>query len=159
PRGGRSHLDEVLGNAGPLSVSFAGDGEPLQEGHVYLAPPERHLLAEGQNVALGKGPEENWARPAIDPMMRSVAVCCGARSIGVILTGTLGDGASGLWAIRQCGGIAVVQDPNDAAFPEMPSRALNLSAPHHVASLSKIPSLLEKLVHQSSRDPMPCPER
>src|SRR5262245_20078880 len=127
-----SGLDEILGSAGALPVSFAEDSEPLEEAHIYLAPPKRHLLAEGQNLALGTGPRENWARPAIDPMMRSVAVCCGTRAIGVILTGALGDGASGLQAIRQCGGIAVVQDPSDAAFSEMPSSALNLTAPQHV---------------------------
>lgn len=154
-----SALDEVLGNAGRIPVSFAEDGEELEDAHIYLAPPNRHLLVEDQNLVLGKGPPENWARPAIDPMMRSVAVCCGSRSIGVILTGALGDGASGLQAIRQCGGIAVVQDPRDAFFSEMPFRALNLAAPHYVARLSKLPALLKSLVHQPSGDPMPCPTR
>jgi two-component system chemotaxis response regulator CheB len=152
-------LDEILGSAGALPVSFAEDSEPLEEAHIYLAPPKRHLLAEGQNLALGTGPRENWARPAIDPMMRSVAVCCGTRAIGVILTGALGDGASGLQAIRRCGGIAVVQDPSDAAFSEMPSSALNLAAPQHVVTLSEMSFLLESLVHQPTGVPMPCPER
>lgn len=155
----RSGLDQILARAGRLPVSFASEGEPLKPGRIYLAPPERHLLAEGEHLTLGTGPLENWARPAIDPMLRSVAVCCGPHAIGVVLTGTMDDGASGLHAISECGGIAVVQDPNDAAFPEMPLRALNQANPQYVVSLSEMPSLLESLVHQPSGDPMPIPER
>lgn len=155
----RSGLDQILARAGRLPVSFASEGEPLKPGRIYLAPPERHLLAEGEHLTLGTGPRENWARPAIDPMLRSVAVCCGPHAIGVVLTGTMDDGASGLHAISKCGGIAVVQDPDDAAFPEMPLRALNQANPQHVVSLSEMPTLLESLVHQPPGDPMPIPER
>jgi two-component system chemotaxis response regulator CheB len=104
------------------------------------------------------GPRENNARPAIDPMLRSAAVCCGPRTIGVVLTGTLGDGASGLRAVTQCGGISVVQDPEDAAFSEMPLMALNRSMPHHVSHLAEMPGLLDKLVHQPAGDVMPVAE-
>jgi two-component system, chemotaxis family, protein-glutamate methylesterase/glutaminase len=155
----RSGLDEVLTRAGPLPASFGSDGDPLKPGRIYLAPPDRHLIAEGDQLALGTGPPENWARPAIDPMLRSVAVCCGPRAIGLVLTGTLCDGASGLHSISHCGGIAVVQDPTEAAFAEMPLRALNQGDPHYVVSLSEIPSLLANLVHQPAGDPMPIPER
>jgi two-component system chemotaxis response regulator CheB len=90
---------------------------------------------------LGEGPRENNARPAIDPMLRSAAICCGARSIGVVLTGTLGDGASGLWALRRCGGLTVVQDPQDAEFAEMPLSALNRVSPDHVIGSAEMPAL------------------
>ena len=81
-------------------------------------------------------------------MLRSGAVCCGARTVGVVLTGTLGDGASGLWALKRAGGISVVQDPADAAFSEMPLTALNRAQPDHVVRLADMPVLLNNLVHQ-----------
>ena len=92
----RSSLDEILTRAGPLPAAFANEGEVKKKGRIYIAPPGRHLIVDGEQLWLGTGPRENNARPAIDPMLRSVAVCCGNRGIGLILTGTLGDGASGL---------------------------------------------------------------
>jgi two-component system, chemotaxis family, protein-glutamate methylesterase/glutaminase len=116
----RSTLDAILTQAGPLQATFAVDGEKLERGHIYIAPPQRHLLVESEELRLGLGPRENNARSALDPLFRSAALCCGARAIGAVLTGTLGDGAAGLLALKQSGGITVVQDPSDAAFPEMP---------------------------------------
>lgn len=149
----RSSLDELLTRAGPLPARFAQDGEPLRKGLVYIAPPDRHLLTDGDRIALGVGPRENNSRPAIDPMLRSAAVCCGHRTVGVVLTGTLGDGASGLWSVRQCGGITVVQDPRGAAFPEMPQNALELVGPDHVVDLQQMPALLSSLVHRPAGEP------
>jgi two-component system, chemotaxis family, protein-glutamate methylesterase/glutaminase len=154
PSNRRSSFDEVLGRAGPLPASFAVDGERLKKGRIYIAPPDRHLIVDGDRLSLGSGPRENNARPAIDPMMRSTAVCCGFRSIGVVLTGTLGDGASGLWALKQCGGITVVQDPKDAAFAEMPMTALNRANPDHVVRLADVPALLHGLAHQPAAEPV-----
>src|SRR5262249_27600238 len=154
----RSSLDGILSRAGPLPATFAAGDERLKKAHILLAPAGRHLLVDDDRVFLGFGPRENNARPAIDPMLRSAAVCCGPRAIGVVLTGTLGDGASGLRAISQCGGIAVVQDPQDAAFSEMPRMALNRSMPHHVVHLAELPQLLEALVLQPAGEVMPVPE-
>jgi two-component system chemotaxis response regulator CheB len=106
------------------------------------------LVVDGDHISLGEGPRENNARPAIDPMLRSAAVCCGSRTAGVVLTGTLGDGASGLWTIRQSGGITVVQDPKDAAYSEMPLTALNRAKPDHIAQLKDMPALLTSLAHE-----------
>jgi two-component system, chemotaxis family, protein-glutamate methylesterase/glutaminase len=144
----RSSLDELLSRAGPLPASFASDGLPLRKGRIYIAPPDRHLLVEQDQIRLGTGPRENNARPAIDPMLRSMALCCCGRSIGVVLTGTLGDGASGLWAVGQCGGSTVVQNPRGAAFPEMPQNALNRLRPDHVVPLDQMPALLESLAEE-----------
>src|SRR5262245_42038094 len=155
---GRSILDEVLSRAGSLPVAFARRRESLKKGQIYIAPVDRHLILEGDTILLGHGPRENNARPAIDPMMRSVAACCGPRMIGVVLTGTLSDGASGLWATDQCGGITVVQDPSDAAFPDMPMNALNRVRPDHVVRLEAMPKLLTSLVSQPAGIPMPIPE-
>jgi two-component system chemotaxis response regulator CheB len=155
----RSALDEILSRAGPFKASFAAAGDVVRKGRIYIAPPGRHLLVEGERLALGRGPRENNARPAIDPMLRSAALCCGSRTIGVILTGALGDGASGLRAVSQAGGITVVQDPRDAAFPEMPRTALERLAPDHVAHLADLPRLLQELVRQPAGEPAPVPDR
>jgi two-component system, chemotaxis family, protein-glutamate methylesterase/glutaminase len=80
---------------------------------------------------------------------------CGSRTVGVVLTGTLGDGASGLWTVRQGGGITVVQDPKDAAFAEMPLAALNRAKPDHVAGLKDMPALLSSLAHQPAGETKP----
>ena len=152
-----SGLDEVLSLAGDLKAGFARDGEVLQNGRIYVAPPNRHLLLCGGRVVLGAGARENNVRPAIDSMLRSAAVCCGFRAIGVVLTGTLGDGAAGLWTLRQAGGITVVQDPRDAAFSEMPLTALNRAEPEHVVGLADMPALLDNLVLQPAGQPRPIP--
>jgi two-component system chemotaxis response regulator CheB len=145
----RSELDALLTRAGKLPAGFAADGEELVKGRIFLAPPGKHLLlVKGDTLKLGIGPRENNTRPAIDPMLRSVALCCGPRAVGVVLTGTLGDGASGLWAISQCGGISIVQDPRDAAFPEMPENALRLTEADHVVGLDGMAELLTELVNE-----------
>ncbi|MES5488298.1 chemotaxis protein CheB [Bradyrhizobium sp. INPA03-11B] len=151
----RSTLDAILTQAGPLPASFAADGERLERSRIYIAPPERHLLVESDQLRLGSGPRENNARPAIDPLFRSAALCCAPRSVGAVLTGTLGDGAAGLSALKQFGGLTVVQDPGDAAFPEMPTTALMRSQPNHVVSLASMPALFEKLVRQPAGQPVP----
>lgn len=154
----RSTLDDILNAAGALRARFAEDGERPRNGHIHIAPPDCHLLLDEDKIHLGHGPRENNTRPAIDPMLRSVALCCGPRAIGVVLTGTLGDGASGLRAIHQCGGLSVVQDPNDAAFPEMPLNALDRVTPDHVVALATMPSLLDELARQKAGEPVTVPE-
>jgi two-component system, chemotaxis family, protein-glutamate methylesterase/glutaminase len=150
-------LDEVFSLAGHLRAGFARDGEVLQQARIYVAPPNRHLLLCGDRVALGADARENNVRPAIDSMLRSAAVCGGFRAIGVVLTGALGHGESGLWTLRQPGGITVVQDPKDAAFAEMPLTALNRAKPDHVVGLADMPALLDNLVLQPAGQPRPIP--
>jgi two-component system, chemotaxis family, protein-glutamate methylesterase/glutaminase len=154
----KSILDELVSRAGPLPAKFASDGEPLRKGEIFIAPPNRHLLVEQDRLLLGTGAREHNARPAIDPMLRSTAVCCGPRAVGVVLTGTLGDGASGLWAISRCGGVSVVQHPGDAAFPEMPENALRIIDPDHVVRLRDMADLINSLVHQPVGDKVKVPE-
>ena len=151
----RSALDAILTQAGPLPASFAVDGEKLERSHIYIAPAERHLIVESEHLRLGSGPRENNARPALDPLFRSAALCCGTRTVGAVLTGTLGDGAAGLSALKQSGGITVVQDPSDAAFAEMPTTALIRSQPDHVVSLAGMPALFEKLARQPAGQAVP----
>jgi two-component system, chemotaxis family, protein-glutamate methylesterase/glutaminase len=157
PSHARSAFDDVLSASGPLPAQFAREGEAVKTGRIYIAPPDRHLLLDGERLSLGEGPRENNARPAIDPMLRSTALCCSGRAVGIVLTGTLGDGASGLWALRQAGGTTVVQDPKDAAFAEMPMTALNRVKPDHIVTLREMPALLERLVHEPGGEPRPLP--
>jgi two-component system chemotaxis response regulator CheB len=125
--GQSSHLAAILDRAGPLPAAPAESGAPVEHGRVYVGVPDRHLLLHDGHVLLCRGPRENMARPAIDPLFRSAAASYGGRVIGVILSGDLNDGTAGLHAIKRCGGTAVVQDPNEAEVPSMP-----LSASQHV---------------------------
>jgi two-component system chemotaxis response regulator CheB len=120
--------------------------EHFRVGRVYVAPAGAHLLLERDVICLRKGAHENRYRPAIDPLFRSAAVSHGASVIGVVLTGMLDDGTSGLVAIERCGGLAVVQDPADAAFPAMPQSALDHVKVTHKAPLAEMGALLERLV-------------
>ncbi|MEM5326302.1 chemotaxis protein CheB [Paraburkholderia sp. JHI2823] len=135
-----SVLPSLLGMAGPLAVAHARDGEKYQRGRIYVAPPDFHLLVDGERLRLSHGSKENLARPAIDPLLRSVAATLGTRAIGVILTGMLEDGAAGLAQIRAHGGTAIVQDPYDAFAGDMPRHA----APYadYVLPLAKLPAAL-----------------
>jgi two-component system chemotaxis response regulator CheB len=155
----RSVLDQILTRVGPLPARFAADGEAMRKGRIYIAPPGYHLIVDGETLALGSGPRENNARPAIDVMMRSAAVCCGYRAVGVLLTGTLGDGAAGLAALGRGNAITVVQDPADAAFPEMPQTALNRASPDHLVRLADMPRLLASLVREPAAEKATPPDK
>jgi two-component system chemotaxis response regulator CheB len=135
-------LAQILDNAGPLPAVMAEEGQYLERGRIYVAPPDRHLLVEHDHLHVRRGPRENHSRPAIDPLFRSAAATCLTRTIGVLLSGMLNDGTSGLLAIKHCGGLAVVQDPKDAAYPEMPRNALAYVAVDHVLPLAGIAPLL-----------------
>ncbi|CAN5919954.1 chemotaxis protein CheB [soil metagenome] len=120
----RPHLVDILRRSARVKVDWAEQGAPLEHGHVYVAPPDTHLMFSDDHLRLSHGPRENFARPSIDKLFRSAAAVHGGRVIGVVLTGMLDDGVAGLKAIHEAGGAVVVQDPQDAAYPEMPSRAL-----------------------------------
>ena len=144
-------LPEILSRAGKLEVKHPADGESIQPGKIYVAPPDRHLLLEAGRIRLTKGPKENRFRPAVDPLFRSAAYAYGARVVGVVLTGALDDGTAGLWAIKDRGGIAVVQDPAEAEQSSMPSSALNNVQVDYCLPISEIPPLLVTLTQQSRR--------
>ena len=146
--GARSLLPEILSRAGPLLAAHARDGEPTYPGHIYVAPPDRHLLLEPGRVRLRGGPRENHARPAIDPLFRSAARAYGRRVIGVVLTGALYDGVAGLMAVRAAGGVAVVQDPGDALVAALPMNARDIAGADHVVPAAGLARLLVDLVHQ-----------
>jgi two-component system, chemotaxis family, protein-glutamate methylesterase/glutaminase len=142
-----SLLPQLLSDSGPLPVSTPIDVEPLKPGHIYVAPPDHHLLLEQEHVRLTRGPKENRFRPSIDALFRSAAYAHGPRVVGIILTGLLDDGTAGLWAVKDRCGTAIVQDPLDAVAPSMPQSALQNVKVDHRLPLSDIAPLLKKLAH------------
>ncbi|HEY4131259.1 MAG TPA: chemotaxis protein CheB [Gemmatimonadaceae bacterium] len=151
PEHGTSVLPRILSRAGPMTAIHAVDCESIVRGRIYVAPPDHHLLLDGKVVRVIRGPRENGNRPAIDPLFRSAAIAYGPRVIGVVLTGNLDDGTSGLAAIKRRGGFAVVQDPEDALFPSMPRSALENVRVDRVVPIRQ----LAKILIESIKDAAP----
>jgi len=141
-----SSLPAILSRAGHLPAAHPEDGDPVRPGHIYVAPPDWHMMVEEGRVRLTQGPRENGHRPAADPLFRSAALAYGRGAIGVVLTGNLDDGTAGLSSIVRRGGVAVVQDPADALHPGMPSSALAYVRVDHSVPLAGLPALLVRLV-------------
>lgn len=152
-----SYLPNALDRCGPLRVVNAEDGMPVERGSIYLAPPSHHLLLLEDTIRLGRGPHENMCRPAVDPLFRSAAVSYGPRVIGLVLTGMLNDGAAGLAAVRQCGGVTVVQNPGDAEAASMPLGALRATDVDYRAPAAELGRSLDRLARQEAGPPMPIP--
>lgn len=157
PARGVGILSTVAAAAGPLRVLQAEDGMKIERGHVYIGAPDHHMLVEDDHLLLGRGPRENMVRPAIDPLFRSAAISFGPRVIGVVLSGLLSDGAAGLSAIKRCGGMALVQDPNDAAADEMPRRALEAATVDLCVSGARLGDVLSDLVQEAAGTALPVP--
>jgi two-component system, chemotaxis family, protein-glutamate methylesterase/glutaminase len=145
---GKSMLPAILQRAGALPCSGARHGEAVERGHIYVAPPDYHLLAADGNVQLSHGPRENGHRPALDPLFRSVARSWGERAIGVVLSGTLDDGAAGLRMLHDRGGTTIVQDPEDALYSGMPQSAIDTGAATHVVTIAEMADLVCTLIDE-----------
>ena len=152
-------LPDILSRAGPLPVSAAVDGAPIERAHVYVAVPDRHLLIVDGTIRLGNGPRENMTRPAIDPLFRSAALSYGSRTVGVVLTGMLNDGASGMAAIKACGGTAVVQHPLDAQAGEMPRAVLEILDADKIAPARELGNVIRELIESDAGKPISCPDK
>ena len=153
-----SLLEEHLGSNSHLPVNQASDQEPIRRGHIYVARPDYHLTIEAGRMRVLRGPRENRHRPAIDALLRTAARVYGPRVIGVILSGSLDDGSMGLYAVKQRGGISIVQDPAEAAWSEMPRRALGYATPHYVLKTRDIAPTLMNLV-QVDQDEIVMPKK
>lgn len=145
PAGGTSALPAILARSGPLPTLTAADGVELRNAHIYVARPDHHVLVEDGVLRLSKGPTENGHRPAVNTLFRSAAFARGPAVIGVILSGALDDGTAGMAAIKNRGGLAVVQDPEDAIYPGMPESVLQHIAVDHVLPVVRIGPLLARL--------------
>jgi two-component system chemotaxis response regulator CheB len=141
-------LPRILERHCRLPVVAAQDKVTFRPGCIYVAPPDRHLLLEHGRMRVLRGPKENRHRPAIDPLFRSAAWSLGPRVVGLVLTGMLADGTSGLWSIKTCGGVTVVQDPQDAQFPDMPASAIKHFDIDYCLPLSELPRLLNLLARK-----------
>ena len=147
---------EILERAGPLHATQPYDRQRIEGGHIYVAPPDHHLLIEPGRLRVTKGPREHGFRPAVDPLFRSAAQVFGPGAIGVVLSGNLDDGTAGLWTIKKLGGTAIVQESSEALFPSMPLHAQRHVAVDYSVPVSRIPSLLVDLLSvQSMADPAP----
>ncbi|HEX8329742.1 MAG TPA: chemotaxis protein CheB [Hymenobacter sp.] len=148
PADSPSLLPRLLSAVSALPARHPENGEVVAPGTIYVAPPDHHLLLEDDRVLVTRGPKENRFRPSVDALFRSAAYTYGPRVIGVVLTGYLDDGTSGLWSVQRMGGVAVVQEPGDAEQPSMPTNALEFVAADHVVPLAQLGTLLVRLTQE-----------
>jgi two-component system chemotaxis response regulator CheB len=145
PADAPSALPEILQRSGPLPALHAEHGALIEHGRIYVAPPDNHLLVRRGHVQVVRGPRENRHRPAVDPLFRSAALAYGPRVVGVVISGALDDGTAGLLAIKQRGGITVVQNPDTALHSGMPESALAHVPIDHCLAPEAIGPLLRTL--------------
>ena len=139
-------LVRALNKSGSLVCEHARDGQAFTSGHIYMAPSDQHIMIVKGKILVTKGARENRSRPAIDTLFRSSAVAYGNRVIGIVLTGYLDDGTSGMMAIKRCGGVCIAQDPSDAAYPGMPQSVIANVGVDHCLPIAKMGALLSRLV-------------
>ncbi|MBE9216244.1 chemotaxis protein CheB [Plectonema cf. radiosum LEGE 06105] len=148
PSHATSVLPSILNRAGKIPASHPQNNQKILTGHIYIAPPDYHLLIKSGYIKLIRGPRENNHRPAIDPLFRTAARAYGSRVVGIVLTGVLDDGTAGLQAVKMRGGTAIVQDPQDATYQGMPRSAIeNVNNIDYILPLSEIPQVLVELVN------------
>ncbi len=148
-----SMLPAILNRAGVLPAAHAIDSEPIRTGRIYIAPPGMQMYVHRSSVAVERGPRENMHRPAIDPLFRTAAHHHGSRVIGIVASGALDDGTAGLYAVKEAGGIAVVQDPADAACSSMPTHAMARVAVDYCVKANALAELIVRLVNQPPATP------
>lgn len=142
-------LPHILNKKSQLKAANAVNGEPIENGRIYVAPPDHHMLIEDGFVRVTRGPKENRFRPAVDPLFRSAAYSHGSGVIGLILSGALDDGSAGLWTVKECGGMAIVQDPANAEVPSMPENALAAVKADYIVPVGEMAGLLVRLCSES----------
>jgi two-component system chemotaxis response regulator CheB len=145
-----SSLASLFVRRSSLDVIEPTGGEPFRPGRIYLAPPDRHMLIAGDVVRVNREPRQHHTRPAIDPLFISAAESCGTRVIGVLITGNLSDGVSGLIRIKQQGGVTLVQDPRQALYPSMPRNALIYDHVDLILGMQSLAPTLAALVRGAS---------
>lgn len=153
-----SILPQILSSRGPLPAVHAQHEDRIVAGRIYIAPPDHHLIIKDGHLALSKGPKKHFTRPAIDPLFLSAALAYGPHAIGVILSGTQEDGTAGLQAIKECGGMAVVQHPDNAREAEMPRSALKHVRVDYCGPVDSMADVLVKMTQGPVMDaPSPRP--
>ncbi len=140
-------LPQILTRAGHLPASHPKNGELIEPGRIYVAPPDRHMLIRKGYVTLSHGPRENLARPAIDPLFRSAALAYGPAVAAAVLTGQLDDGTAGLLAVKDRGGTTIAQDPKEATARSMPESAIRYAKVDYCLTLREMGALFVDLAH------------
>lgn len=143
-----SVLPQILSRAGSLKAVHPRDGDQMKKNTIYIAPPDHHLLLEKDRISIKKGPKENRFRPSIDALFRSAAYTYGSRVIGIVLSGLLDDGTSGLWSVKRHNGLCIVQDPDDAEFPSMPLNVMEYVDVDHSVPICEMGSLVNRLTRE-----------
>lgn len=156
PASSISLLPGLLSRSGRLPAMAAVDGARIEPGHIYTAPPDRHLRIARGHMHVTMGPKENFARPSINPLLRSAGQSYGSEAAGVILTGELDDGVSGLWELKRHGGTTIVQSPEEASSASMPRNAIAHVAVDYVVRSAELAPLLVSL--SRSQPPARKPE-
>jgi two-component system chemotaxis response regulator CheB len=147
-----SALPEILSRKTPLKATHAIHGEPIEMGHIYVAPPDNHMILRPGYLAVQRGPKENGSRPAVDPLFRSASIAYGPRVIGVVVSGNLDCGTAGLVSVKARGGVAIVQQPDEAVAPDMPRSAMNHVAIDQVLPLAEIGRAIVRLTRQPAKN-------
>ncbi|MEJ7671904.1 MAG: chemotaxis protein CheB [Chitinophagaceae bacterium] len=150
-------LFHQLGPLTDLKCEIATEGASIKKDHIYIAAPNLHLLVKKDKIILGRGPEENRWRPSIDVLFRSAAAAYSTRTIGVVLTGLLDDGTTGMLAIKRSGGTCIVQDPNEAEYPDMPLAVLNNMEVDYSIGLAEMGEVIESIT-QTNPEEKPAPD-
>jgi two-component system chemotaxis response regulator CheB len=141
------NISEIFQRSTNLECVVATNNLIIEKGKIYLASPEHHLLVNGPVMLVNQGPEENKYRPSIDVLFRSAAVHYGNQAIGVVITGMLEDGTSGMYAIKTCGGLCIVQDPSEAEYADMPRNVMRKIEVDYMAPLDEIPIIIQNIVN------------
>ncbi|WP_419701574.1 chemotaxis protein CheB [Mucilaginibacter sp. NFX135] len=137
---------------------IAADGQPITVGKVYLAPADRHLFIKRDIVRLTHGPHENRWRPSIDVLFRSAAAAYDSKVIGIILSGLLDDGTSGMSAIKRSGGVCIVQEPDEAEFDDMPRSVLNNVDVDYRVLIDDMGYIINEIISKPPTGMLPIPE-
>jgi two-component system chemotaxis response regulator CheB len=145
-----TRLAWILNKAGPLKAVQPKDGQPIEGGKIYVAANDHHLILEEGKIVITRGPKENRFRPSIDALFRSAAYVYGPRVIGIVLSGLLNDGTSGLWSIKRLGGITIIQEPGDSEYPQMPNNVLEYVEVNHSLPAAQIGALVQTLMKETA---------
>jgi two-component system chemotaxis response regulator CheB len=155
---GTTGLVELLHGGTPLRVKWGEQGDAIERGTIYVAPPDVHMELVDDHIGLSAGPRESYSRPSIDRLFKSAATRHGSRVVGVLLTGTLADGVAGLVVIRRLGGLALVEDPRTAVYPDLPQAAIDAGAFDQIAGVEDLGRMIADLTRQPAPESPPAPD-
>jgi two-component system chemotaxis response regulator CheB len=153
-----SIIADLLQRATPLTCHVAQNDQAIMAGNVYIAPPDCHMIVKEGYIRLVKGPPENRWRPSIDVLFRSAAVAYNSNTTGIILSGLLNDGTAGMIAIKRCGGVCIVQEPEEAEYEDMPANVLQQVDVDYRVPVADVGYILDDLFSQPIRLPAAVPE-